>query len=321
MFWKLIRFLVNLLVSAFAFLIMVLLIFDQFVQFRLDDKDLYKLFHEQHLYPRIGYYHTSGRNIRYITIGNKTDTTASILFIHGAPSSLSYWRGYLSDSTLRGLARMYAVDRPGYGYSGLAHPVPEIKEQARMIKPLLDSLGHWHRPVILVGASYGTAVACRLAMDYPDEVNGIVLIAPALAPGQEKMFWFTPAIEHPWLRWFVPRMLQSANTEKLHHKAELTKMLPLWKNIRVPVIYLQGSDDGLVYTTNSDFAKSHLVDVPYLKVEMIPGRGHLIAFAEKKRIEQAILQMIRMVSVGVTPDSASGVVRDTANAHVLAFTR
>lgn len=289
-----IRLLVNLVVSAFVFMVIVLLIFDQFVQFRMDDRDLYRLFHEAHLSPRIGYFTTMGRKMRYLTVGD--DTTCTILFVHGAPSSLSYWRNYLMDSTLLHSARMYAVDRPGYGYSGLGQPEPDIRKQALLLRPLLDSMHALHRPVILVGASFGTAVVSRLAMDNPGLVDGIVLVAPAIAPGEEKVFWFTPAIEHPWLRWFIPRMLQSANTEKIHHKAELEKMLPLWKDIRVPVIYLQGSKDELIYTTNAGFARAELVNVPSLKVEMIPGKGHLIAFSNKPQVEKAILEMVKTVA-------------------------
>ena len=47
-------------------------------------------------------------------------------------------------------------------------------------------------------------------------------------------------IENPAIRWFIPRLFKSANTEKVHHKKELEKMLPFWKNIKVPVIYVQG---------------------------------------------------------------------------------
>jgi uncharacterized protein len=291
---KIIRLLVNLVVSAFVFMVIVLLIFDQFVQFRMDDRDLQGLFHAQHLDPRIGYFAGGGRKIRYLSIGE--DTSCTILFIHGAPSSLNYWRNYLMDSTLLQHARLYAVDRPGYGYSGLGDPEPDIQKQAQVLKPILDSMHALHHPVILVGASYGTAVVSRLAMDYPSLMNGIVLVAPAIAPGEEKIFWFTPTIEHPVLRWVIPRIFQSANTEKLHHKAELTKMLPLWANIRVPVIYLQGSKDELVYTTNADFARKHLVNAPFLEVKMIPGMGHLIAFSNKHSVEEAILEMVGMVT-------------------------
>jgi esterase/lipase len=55
---------------------------------------------------------------------------------------------------------------------------------------------------------------------------------------------------------------------------------------------MQGQEDGLVDTSNASFAREHLTNVPSLDIRMIPGRGHLIAFAEKDRVEKAILQML-----------------------------
>lgn len=285
------RFTVVIIVLFIAFL----LIADRFVQFRMSDKEYSDYFSQKGLTSHIGYYKKDNRTIRYASSGN--DTTTTILFIHGAPSSLSYYRDYMTDSMLLQKASMFAVDRAGYGFSGLGKPEPSLEKQVQMIVPVLDSLNKTHHPVVIVGASYGTSIACRLAMDYPQLVDGLVLIAPSLAPGEEKVYWFTPMIETPLLNWAVPRMLQSANTEKIHHKEELTKMLPLWSNIKVPVIYLQGSKDELIYTTNAAFAKSHLTQVPYLDIEMIPGRGHLIAFSEKKQIKEAILKMIDLAKL------------------------
>jgi len=275
---------------ALVLLIILLLIFDRLVQFRMDDAGLAKYFGARKLEAHIAYYKAGGRDVRYIRVGN--DTGATILFIHGAPSSLSYWRGYLSDSALLNRATIYAVDRPGYGYSGLAHPLPDIAAQASIIRPILDSLHQAHHPIIVVGVSYGAPIACRLAMDYPGLVDGLVLTAPALGPGRERVFWFTYMIENPLIHWIIPRMFQSANQEKIHHKEELTKMLPLWSHIHVPVAYLQGANDELVYTSNADFAREHLKNASSLEVQMIAGRGHLIAFSEKPRILRAILGVL-----------------------------
>jgi len=275
---------------ALVILIVVLLVFDRLVQFRMDDADLAKYFHERKLQPHIGYYKAKGRDVRYVRVGDNPDAT--ILFIHGAPSSLSYWRGYLSDSTLLNRATIYAVDRPGYGYSGLAHPLPDIAAQASIIHLVLDSLHRAHHPIIVVGVSYGAPIACRLTMDYPELVDGLVLTAPPIGPGQERLFWFTYMIEHPLIHWAIPRMFQSANQEKIHHKEELTKMLPLWPRIHVPVAYLQGARDELVYTSNADFAREHLTNASSLSIQMIPGKGHLIAFSEKTRIRKAILDIL-----------------------------
>ena len=284
------RIILRLIVGLLVLLIIVFFVFDRTVEFRMNDKDLRDWFHMRHMEPQLSYYESAGRKVRYIRTG--ADTNATILFIHGAPSSLSYWKGYLSDSSLLKRATLYAVDRPGYGYSGLGDPLPDLAMQAAIIKEVLDSLNKAHHPVIVVGVSYGAPIACRLAMDYPQLVDGLVLLAPPLGPGQEKVFWFTYMIENPLLHWIIPRMLQSANREKVHHREELTKMLPLWSNIHVPVIYMQGMKDELVSTTNVDFARAHLTNAASLDIRMIPNRGHLIAFAEKARIERAIQDML-----------------------------
>jgi pimeloyl-ACP methyl ester carboxylesterase len=277
-------------IGVLLFLIILVLVLDRFIQFRMDDKDLTDWFHARHIDPHIGYYTAKGRTVRYAQVGDSPE--ASILFIHGAPSSLSYWKGYLSDSILLTRATMYAADRPGYGYSGLADPLPDIAAQASILKLILDSLHKAHHPVIVVGVSFGAPIAARLVMDNPGLADGLILMAPPLGPGREKYFWFTYLVENPLIHWVVPRMLQTANREKVHHREELTKMLPLWGNIHIPVMYLQGREDGLVDTTNATFAREHLTNVPSLDITMIPGRGHLIAFAEKDRVEKTILAML-----------------------------
>jgi uncharacterized protein len=290
------RILIRIVLGVLIFLIILVLVFDRMVQFRMDDKGLTDWFHSRHLEPRLAYYEAGGRRIRYIQVGDNPEAT--ILFIHGAPSSMSYWKGYLSDSILLSRATLYAVDRPGYGYSGLADPLPDIRIQAGIIKLILDSLHKAHHPVILVGVSYGAPIAARLTMDYPELVDGLILMAPPLGPGREKIFWFTHLIENPLIHWVVPRMLKTANQEKIHHKQELTNMLPYWGKIHVPVIYLQGKEDALVDTTNAGFARTHLTNVPSLEIQMIPGRGHLIAFVEKDRVEKAILEMLDICERG-----------------------
>ena len=92
-------------------------------------------------------------------------------------------------------------------------------------------------------------------------------------------------------------MFQSANTEKITHRNELSKMLPNWKNIRVPVMYMQGEMDELIDTANASFAKSHLVNVPYLYIHFFKGRPHFIPFSEHQFIEQKIFDMEKMVQM------------------------
>lgn len=277
------------------FLVLLLLfiiscfVFDHYVQFRRSDGKLKEIFAERNLDARVGYYTTHGRKLRFIVSG--PDSLPVLLLLHGSPGSISYYAGRMADSSIRGRFRVIAVDRPGYGYSGFGNPEPSIELQAAMIRPLIDSLQSPGRPVIVAGGSYGASVACRLAMDYPELVDGLVLTGPSLGPGLEKYFWFTHVIEHWSIRWFIPRLFKSANTEKVHHREELEKMLPLWNRIKIPVSYLQGEMDDIVDTANATFARKHLVNAYSLDIRFVKGRFHRLAQFEWPLIRQQILDV------------------------------
>jgi uncharacterized protein len=80
----------------------------------------------------------------------------------------------------------------------------------------------------------------------------------------------------------------------MHHKEELEKMLPYWKNIRIPVIYMQGENDNLIDTSNAGFARTHLVNAPYLDIRFIKGREHRLAQYEWPAIRQSIMEVFAL---------------------------
>ena len=275
---------------CYLFLVVALLVSDRFIQFRSTDEEIRDHYASRKLPINIQYYKAAGRQMRYISTGNDPAKPV-ILFIHGAPSSSGYYRHFLSDTALRNLANLIAVDRPGYGFSGFGEPEPDIGKQAAMIAPILDSLNKGSRPVVVVGASYGTPIASRLLMDFPRIADGLLLIAPAIAPGEEKTYWVSYVLESPFFTWAQPRMLHSANVEKFSHEEELLKMQNRWNEIKVPVIYFQGKNDDLIYTSNARFAKKRITKSQSLSIRMIPNRGHLLVHDEAKRIKSAIFEM------------------------------
>jgi pimeloyl-ACP methyl ester carboxylesterase len=268
-------------------------IFDYYVQARRSDAQLKKIFLDNHLDASINYYTSHGRKLRYTSAGD--DERPTLLMLHGSPGSLSYYSRRFADSAIRSTFKVYAVDRPGYGYSGFGDPEPSIQMQSEMIRPILDSLNRAKHPIIVMGGSYGSSVACRLAMDHPELVDALLLTGPSLGPGREQYFWFTSIIEHWSIRWFIPRLFRSANTEKYHHREELEKMLPYWKNIRVPVIYMQGEGDKLIYTSNAAFAREQLVNAPYLDIQFIKNRQHRLAQFEWPKIRDNVMRLYNMV--------------------------
>lgn len=286
------RRLARFLIVVSGLFIIACLVFDHYVQFRKSDEELAQVFRDNQVDGRILYYQSHGRTLRYASVGN--DSLPTLLMLHGSPGSMSYYGGRYADPVIRDHFKVYTVDRPGYGYSGLGDPEPSIAIQADMIRVILDSLHHARRPIIISAGSYGASVACRIAMDHPELVDGLALTGPSLGPGLETTFWFTPIIEHAAIRWFIPRVFRSANTEKLHHAEGLQAMLPYWKNITVPVTYLQGENDNIVDTSNAGFARTHLTNVPYLGIRFIKGREHRLAQFEWPAIRENIMKVYEL---------------------------
>jgi pimeloyl-ACP methyl ester carboxylesterase len=109
---------------------------------------------------------------------------------------MSFYSGRFRDREIQDKFRIYAIDRPGYGYSGFGNPEPSIQKQSEMLRVLIDSLHQAKHPVIIVGSSFGAAIACRLAMDHPYLVDGLVLTGPAIGPGLEKYFGLQTSLNH-----------------------------------------------------------------------------------------------------------------------------
>ncbi|MDB5230621.1 MAG: alpha/beta hydrolase superfamily, partial [Chitinophagaceae bacterium] len=107
-----------------------------------------------------------------------------------------------------------------------------------------------------------------------------------------------PSLENPVINWILPRAIISANREKMTHKNELRKMLPLWNKINVPVMYMQGENDALIKTSNAGFAREHLVKVPFLDIMIFKDEPHVILHSRRQVIRSKIFEMLEMVREG-----------------------
>lgn len=262
--------------------------------FRRSDHATLTYFREKGLDATISYYMSEGRKIRYASIGN--DSLPAILMIHGAPSSLNINQRLLADSVLLHHAKLYAIDRPGYGYSGLGHSVTSIERQARMIIPLLENIRKRHKKIVVEGISFGGPIAIKIAALRPDLIDGILLGAPAIAPGQETYFDISYPMRVPILKYIFPRMLVVATDEKWAHRRELEALLPDWASIRVPIIYIQGENDEIVNPkTTPAFASARLINVPSLEIIMIPNQRHFLTYPQHKLLVTKLVEMLKKV--------------------------
>ncbi len=239
---------------------------------------------------QVNHYDFGDRDMRYVEVGD--DELPYVLFIHGSPSSSTFWISFLSDSLLLQHAKMGAVDRPGYGYSGFGDMETSVEGQAAAIAPILREKRKEHETIVLLGSSYGGTVCARLAMDYPELVDGVVFQSSSLKPGAETTYWLTyPTSTWP-LKWMIPTVFKNANEEKLSHKEELEKMLPFWDRVKATVTILHGEEDGLVFPENALFAVEKLTNAAKVKVEMVEGRGHDLTWTARELIIDSILETI-----------------------------
>jgi pimeloyl-ACP methyl ester carboxylesterase len=99
-----------------------------------------------------------------------------VVLLHGASANANEFTWTLAPR-LDGDLRVMMLDRPGHGYSKRFDGANTLGAQAAQAAALLDAVAPGERAVI-AGHSFGGAVALRVALDYPEKVKGVVLIAP-----------------------------------------------------------------------------------------------------------------------------------------------
>jgi pimeloyl-ACP methyl ester carboxylesterase len=114
-----------------------------------------------------------GERIHYVDTGG---IGPAVVMIHGLGGNLLHFN-YALASLLAAEFRLILVDRPGSGYSSRAAGADAtLTAQAAAIGKLIRSLG-LTRPLV-VGHSLGGAISLALALDHPDCVGGLALLAP-----------------------------------------------------------------------------------------------------------------------------------------------
>ena len=150
----------------------------------------------QRAYPARGrMIEVAGATLNVVDIGPRDAAGPPVVMIHGASSNLEVMRQPLGEMLARN-HRVILIDRPGHGWSTRARredSTPAI--QGRMIDEALEKLGVG--PVILVVHSWSGALGARMALDYPERVAGLVMLAPVAYPWRGGVGWYTKLVAIP----------------------------------------------------------------------------------------------------------------------------
>ncbi|WP_291724179.1 alpha/beta fold hydrolase [Bernardetia sp.] len=261
------------------------------MQFRISDRKVRKEFKDQKLKPTFDYINFEERKIHYAKIGN--DSLPTLFFIHGSPGDWSAFLDYFKDSILLEKANMVALDRTGYGKSDFGNYEKVLKEQARFYKGVLEKFqDSTKQKPILVSHSYGGSVVLQMAMDYPDMISGVVILAGLSSAELTVPRWYNGAAKSIFVRWWLPTALTVSNKEMLHLQADLKAIENDFDKIRVPIMVLHGKKDKIVPYEHATFMEEKLKGKVPFELTTLPEANHFIPWTHQETVRNMLLKML-----------------------------
>ncbi|WP_280251337.1 alpha/beta fold hydrolase [Nocardia abscessus] len=267
---------------------------------------------------------TGGLTLRYHEAGSGDP----LVLLHGSGPGVSGWANFGANlPVLAERFRCLIVDQPGFGASGR----PEVYERnylrvsAEAVLGLLDDLGL--ERAHLLGNSMGGAVATLLALEHPERVDRLVLMAPGgvgvnvLGPepseGITRLLEFNaePTRERllPWLRTMVsdPATLTDELIDTRLEAASdpaavaalrdayatfadpaLAEPIPLWarlRGLRAQTQILWGRDDRV---TPVEAALLPARQIPNADLRVFARCGHWVQIERKSAFERAVIDFL-----------------------------
>lgn len=169
-----------------------------------------------------------------------------VVAIPGTPS-----RDYVF---LRFLARAPAdmevvmVRRAGYGGphygSGRLSPVLDFNEQVRAIAPLFQKDDG--KQTIIMGVSYGGALALKCALDFPDYIHGAITVAMLVSEPRAYVRSAVSLGGALGVHHALPNYLKTARREVIGRRSQIGPLFDRLKTLKQPVTVMHGNRDTLV---------------------------------------------------------------------------
>jgi len=251
-----------------------------------------------------------------------------VVLLHGAACNLEDMHLALGE----GLAtrhRVILVDRPGLGWSERKlGEGSSPADQAAVLRQVLDQLGAERS--ILIGHSWGGALALTFALDYPQRVAGLVLVAPPVHPWLPVTTWIYtglalpvigPLLAHtvalPFGVLVIGLGFRGAFYPQIPPRGYLQRAAAFL--VLRPAAFLANANDighlekflkrqgpryatlsvpTILITGDRDMIVSPLhhamelaAAVPHAKLEVLPGYGHMLHHAAADRVIAAVEEL------------------------------
>jgi pimeloyl-ACP methyl ester carboxylesterase len=277
-------------IIVLAFLILIPIAMNFLMPFKESDEKLTKYFNERNVPVQIHHQDYEGKPIRFIeTKGREAPDSTLVVFVHGAPGSLSDHKAFLADSVLLSKSRMLSVDRLGYGDSHYGDAETDIATQARFLKFIVDQFPH--QKLVLSGHSFGGPIVAKFGMDYPEITDKVIMLAPLNEPASEPMFKISYFAKWKLTRWVLPKAIKVSADEKFTHVAELQKLYDEWKDLEVPVLHIHGTKDFLAPISNIKFSEDQ-IPAQFLETIILEEVNHFLPWTHFDLVKSEVLKSL-----------------------------
>ena len=261
----------------------------------------------------------AGANFHFVIKGEGRP----VVLIHGNPGSCQDWSRLYAPISRR--YRALAFDRPGHGHSDRPNHRPvTVEVQAEILHTALKQLAV-ERPII-VGHSWGGSLALVYALQYQNEVSGLVLLAPAAYESDDGVsflsklpswpvigdvlnFLFTPLLSawlvrtditrafapspvpkkylrHALAEWTSPKKVKWYSVDDALLNESLPKFADRYAEIRVPLAIVAGDSDQIVPAAQNAERLSQAL--PHAHFNLLPQTGHQIPVTRPEAVMAAI---------------------------------
>ena len=219
----------------------------------------------------------------------------ALVIVHGTPGNWQQYARYLLNDRLRSQFQVLSIDRPGWGQSqvNLADNdttvandhIASFSLQSEIIAGLSQQLklANDNKPVIYMGHSLGASLLPTLAVEQPQAVDGLLLLAGTQVPDYAKPRWYNYLGAIPGINYLIGQTMRRSNKEIFALKDEMLTMQSRWSELQQPTLIVQGLDDRLVHPENIDVLPG-LVNPKNVKIIALTETGHLFPMTERDAV-------------------------------------
>ena len=286
-------------------------------------------------FPAIGALVDLGAGRLHVVETARAATRGAVVLVHGGSGNFADLHVALAGRLADAGFRVFALDRPGHGWSDRLDAPSPRRQAARIVQAMqAEGVGE----AIVVVHSLAGALGLAMALDAPDFVRGLVLLAPVSHPWKGGVAWYYTAATLPglgWLlRWLIvplaglatmrsalvatfapnptppdyrrrtgldlllrPSQFRANAEDFVGLCAAARALAPHYRHVQAPTVILMGAEDRLV---SADIHARRLArDIPGATLHMLPGIGHSPHFAAPEAVVAAVLDAERRAAMAL----------------------